>query len=90
MAPPAPAAAMFAAALLAVVATLVLSATSRHSCRRARLGVVDAFDLVALDVTMVVAIPSIAPALIWPLTIAVPVRLIRAGMTLRSLPTAGG
>jgi hypothetical protein len=87
---PTPVAVVFAGALLAVVAALVLSATSRHDYRRARLGAAGGCGLVALDLTMVIAVLSIAPALVWPVAIAVPLSLVRIGLTLRSLPASGG
>ncbi|MGS2619882.1 hypothetical protein ACVCAH_36210 [Micromonospora sp. LZ34] len=58
---PQPAAALLGIALLAVVATLITSATSRHSYRRARLGDAGGLGLVALDVVMVAAILHVAP-----------------------------
>ncbi|MBM0224377.1 permease prefix domain 1-containing protein [Micromonospora sp. ATA51] len=85
---PPPAAAIFGLALLAVVAALVTSATSRRSYRRARLGDAGGLGLVALDVAMVAAVLLVAPTLVWPMLVAVPVSLARIGLTLRSLPTA--
>ncbi|MFI5489095.1 permease prefix domain 1-containing protein [Micromonospora echinaurantiaca] len=83
---PPPAAALLGIALLAVVATLITSATSRHSYRRARLGDAGGLGLVALDVVMVAAILLAAPTPVWPMLVAVPVSLARIGLTLRSLP----
>jgi hypothetical protein len=83
---PAAAAASFAITLLAAVACLVAAATSRHSYRRTRLGDIGAAGLVALDVAMLVAVPLAAPALVWPMALAVPASLCRVGITLRRLP----
>lgn len=85
---PAAAAAVTGAALLAVVAALVTSATSRTSYRRARLGTAGGLGLVVLDVTMLAAVVLLVPTLAWPLLLAVPVSLARIGLTLRSLPAA--
>jgi len=82
------AAAVFGLALLAVVAALVTSATSRRSYRRARLGAAAGLGLVALDVAMLAAVLLVAPTLVWPMLVAVPVSLARIGLTLRSLPGA--
>jgi hypothetical protein len=85
---PVPAAAVIGAALLAVVAALVTSATSRTSYRRARLGAAGGLGLVALDATTLATVLLLAPTLVWPMLLAVPVSLARIGLTLRSLPTA--
>ncbi|WP_328421545.1 permease prefix domain 1-containing protein [Micromonospora sp. NBC_00389] len=85
---PAPAAVVFGLALLAVVAVLILSATSRRSYRRARLGDAGGLGLVALDLAMVAAALLVAPTPVWPMLVAVPVSLARIGLTLRSLPRA--
>ena len=53
---PAPAAAAFALTLLVVVGTLAAAATSRHSYRRARLGISAGLSLVALDIGMLAAL----------------------------------
>jgi hypothetical protein len=83
---PAPAAAGFAATLVVVVAVLVAAATSRHSYARARLGVAGGLGLVALDVAMLVAVPLLAPTLVWPMLAAIVASLARVGLTLRALP----
>ncbi|SIM56828.1 permease prefix domain 1-containing protein [Micromonospora cremea] len=85
---PAPAAAVFGLTLLAVVASLITAATSRRSYRRARLGDAGGLGLVALDVAMVAAVLLVAPTLVWPMLVAVPVSLARIGLTLQSLPRA--
>jgi hypothetical protein len=87
--PVAPAAAvLYGATLLAVVASLLASATSRRSYRAARLGTVGGLGLVALDATMLATVVLIAPTLVWPMMVAVPVSLARIGLTVRSLPRA--
>lgn len=85
---PAPAAAVFGLALLAVVAALITSAASRRSYRRARLGNAGGLGLVALDVAMMAAVLLVAPTLVWPMLVAVPASLVRIGLILQSLPTA--
>lgn len=83
---PTAAAVGFAAALLAVVACLVIAATSRHNYRRTRLGDLGAAGLVALDVAMLAAVLLAAPAFVWPMALAVPASLARVGITMRRLP----
>jgi hypothetical protein len=83
---PGPAAAATAVALLTVVAALITSATSRRSYRRARLGTAGGVGLVALDLTMLAAVVLVAPTMVWPMLVAVPVSLARIGLTLQSLP----
>lgn len=85
---PVAAAAVFGLTLLAVVAALITSATSRRSYRRARLGDAGGLGLVALDLAMVAAVLLVAPTLVWPMFMAVPASLARIGLTLRSLPRA--
>lgn len=85
---PVPAASVFGLTLLAVVAALITSATSRRSYRRARLGDAGGLGLVALDLAMVAAVLLVAPTLVWPMFMAVPASLARIGLTLRSLPRA--
>jgi hypothetical protein len=83
---PRPIAAIYAAALLTVVAALVAAATSRHSYRRTRLGNAGALALLVLDAAMIVAVTVLAPVLVWPMAAAIPASLARIGLTLRSLP----
>jgi hypothetical protein len=83
---PAPAAVLLSAVLLTVVAALVTAATSRSSLRRTRLGAVGGIGIVALDAAMITAVLLLAPALVWPMLVAVPVSLTRIGLTLRFLP----
>jgi hypothetical protein len=83
---PGPAAGVAAVTLLAVVAALITSATSRRSYRRARLGTAGGIGLIALDLTMLAAVILVAPTMVWPMLVAVPVSLARIGVTLRSLP----
>jgi hypothetical protein len=76
------------AVLVAVVAALVASATSRTSYRRARLGTAGSLGLAALDATMLATVLILAPAPVWPMVAAVPVSLARIGLTLGVLRTA--
>jgi len=80
---PATAASLYATALLSVVACLIAAATSRHDYRRTRLGHIGAAGLVALDAVMLAAVVLAAPILVWPMVIAIPVSLVRMGLTLR-------
>jgi hypothetical protein len=85
---PAPAEAAFGLVLVVVVALLVASATSRRSYRRARLGRSAGLGLLALDTGMLAAVALAAPALVWPMVVAIPVSLARIMLTLRALPAA--
>jgi hypothetical protein len=85
---PHPAAAAYGLALLAVVATLAIAATARHSYRRTRLGIAGCLGLVVLDATMLATVVLAAPVPVWPMLVAIPVSLARIGFTLRSLPHA--
>jgi hypothetical protein len=83
---PRPAAAIYAMALLIVVACLVTAASSRRSYRLARLGSAGALALAGLDAAMLAAVMFLAPVLVWPMAAAVPASLARIGYTFRSLP----
>jgi hypothetical protein len=78
--------AAYGTALLAVVAFLLVAATSRHSYRRTRLGLAGAGWLCVLDAAMIVAVATIAPTVVWPMTIAIPASLARIGFSIRSMP----
>jgi hypothetical protein len=87
--PVAPAVAVaYGATLLAVVASLLASATSRRSYRTAQWGAAGSLGLIALDATMLAAVLLIAPTPAAPMLVAVPASLTRIGLTLRSLPRA--
>lgn len=83
---PGAAAALFGLALLAVVAVLLASATSRRSYRRTRLGTAGGLGLVVLDAAMIAAGLLVAPTLVWPMAVAIPASLARIGLILRHLP----
>ena len=85
---PRPVEAAYLLAFLAVVATLLVAAASRHSYRRTRLGLAAAAVLVVLDVIMVVAAAVLAPVFVWPMAVAIPASLARVGLALRSLPAS--
>jgi len=76
----------FALALLAVVAILATAASSRHSLARTRLAYLGALGLVALDTAMLAGVLLTAPALVWPMAVAIPASLARVGLTVRCLP----
>ena len=73
------------AALLSAVGVLAIAATSR-SYRRTGLGLVGAVGVVALDTATIVLVLIAAPILVWPMAIAIPASLLRAGLTARVLP----
>lgn len=85
---PAAVAVAYAVTLLAVVAVLATAATSRRSYRRTRFGGVGGIGLLTLDAAMLAAVALAAPALAWPMAVAVPASLVRIAFTLRSLPGA--
>ena len=74
--------------LLAVVAALGAAASSRCSYRRTRLGGVGGLGLLVLDAALLVGVVLLAPALVWPMAVAVPVSIARIGLILRALPPA--
>ena len=67
------------AVLLLTVAVLAGAATSKRSYRRTRLAVPGGIALIALDMTMITAVLTIAPAITWVLTTAVAASLTRTG-----------
>jgi hypothetical protein len=84
----APAAAVVTAAvtLFTAVGFLVVAATSSHSYHRTKLAAIGGAGMVLLDLALPAAILVSAPAFAWPMAAAIPASLIRAGLTLRSLP----
>ena len=76
----------FGAVLLGVVTALVAAATSRQDYRRTRLAGIGGIGLIALDTGMVAAALLAAPALVWPMAVAIPASLTRIGLTVRALP----
>jgi hypothetical protein len=83
---PAPVKLTFGLALLAVVATLVTAATSRHNYARTRITAVGGGGLILLDEAMIAAVFLAAPTLAWPMAAAIPASLVRMALTLRVVP----
>ncbi len=83
---PVPARVAFGVLLLGTITTLALAATARRGYRRTRLAAAGACALVGLDAVMLGTVAAVAPALAWPMAVAVPVSLARVGLTLRALP----
>jgi hypothetical protein len=79
------AAVAFGATLLAVVATLVAAALSRSYQRTKLTGPACAL-LAALDGAMIAAIAMTAPALSWPMALAIPASIVRIGLAVRTVP----
>lgn len=82
---PTGAAVTFGATLLATAAVLVAVVTSR-SYVRTRLAGPACGSLILLDAAMLAAIALAAPALSWPLALAIPASLARIGIAARNLP----
>jgi hypothetical protein len=78
--------AVYAVVLISVVGILIAAATSRHSYRRARLGVAGALALVVLDVTMIATAVALVPMPVWPMALAIPASVARIGFTLQTMP----
>jgi hypothetical protein len=68
-----------------VIVVLVTAAASRHDYSRTRLAAPAGIGLVVLDTAALAAVLFAAPALVWPMAIAIPVSLARIAFTLRSL-----
>lgn len=78
---------LFGLVLLMMVMVLVIAASSRHDYRRTRLAAIGGIGLVLLDTAALAAVLFAAPALVWPMAIAVPASLARIAFTIRSIPT---
>jgi hypothetical protein len=76
----------FGLTLLAVVTALATAATSRRGYARTRLAAPGGAGLVLLDTAMLVAVWLAAPAIVWPMALAIPASLARICFTVRSLP----
>ncbi len=74
------------AVLLVTVGFLAGAATSTRSYRRTRLAVPGGIVLIALDLTMITAVLTIAPEVTWALTIAAAASLTRLGFALKLVP----
>lgn len=83
---PVAAALAFGVALLTVVATLLVAATSQHNYQRTRLTGAAAIGLIGLDIAMVATVLLAAPTLVWPMTVAIPASLVRIWLTISALP----
>jgi hypothetical protein len=84
---PTAAAVLFVLALVAVVVALAAAGSAR-SYRRTRLGGLGGLGLLVLDAAMLAGVLLLAPALVWPMAIAVPVSIARIGLILRTLSPA--
>lgn len=75
----------FGLTLLGVAALFAAAATGR-SYSRTRLAIAGGVGLVGLDAAMLAAVLLAAPALVWPMAIAIPASLARVAFTVRALP----
>jgi hypothetical protein len=74
------------ATLLAVISTLAVAATSHRSYRRTALSKVGGLGLIALDLTMLTAVPLLgAVPLVWAMILAIPASATRALLTARTM-----
>ena len=76
----------FGLTLLAVVAALVLAATTRRSYRLTRLTTASGLGLIVLDTAALACVALAPPAFTWPLAGAVLASLARLTLTARTLP----
>lgn len=76
----------FGLTLLAVITILATAATSRNGYARTRLAAPGGAGLVLLDTAMLVAVWLAAPAIVWPMALAIPASLVRIGFTVQALP----
>jgi hypothetical protein len=83
---PTAAAAGFGTVLIAVVATLIVAATSHRNYCRTRLAALGGGGMVLLDAAILAAVVLAAPALVWPMALAIPASLVRIGLTLHAVP----
>ncbi len=84
---PTPVAVVIGLAFVAVLASLGIAATSRHSYRRTRVGAVGALGLAGLDAAVLGTLVLASPALGWPLLAAVPLSLGRIALVVTRLLT---
>ena len=82
---PTPVRLAFGVSLVAIVLTLA-AATSRRDYARTRVASIGGAGLIALDTAVLIAALATAPALGWPMTVAVAASLTRIALTARALP----
>jgi hypothetical protein len=83
---PIPARIAFGLALASVIAILGSAVLNRHNYRNIRLAATSgSLALIVLDATMLTAALLLAPALVWPMALAIPASLTRIGLTMRAL-----
>jgi hypothetical protein len=85
---PHPVAALYAVALLATVAAVLVAATAGHSYRRTRLGGVAAVVIVLLDLAMIGAVSAFVPTVAGLTLVAILASLVRVGFAVRWLRRA--
>ena len=78
--------AAFGVTLFATVALLAIVATTATSYLRTRLAAISGIATIALDIALLFAAIRIAPALVWPMALAVPASLARIAYTTRAVP----
>jgi hypothetical protein len=86
---PRPAAAAYALAFFAVVASLLVAASSRHSVRRTRLGLAGGLGPHRTRRRMVAAAIAFAPVFVWPMALAILASLARIGLGYGCCPRLG-
>ncbi|WP_327010715.1 hypothetical protein OHA72_27645 [Dactylosporangium sp. NBC_01737] len=83
---PAPMRLGFGLGLLAIVTTLALAATTRHSYRLTRMTAAGSLGLIAVDAAVLAAVALLPLAFTWPLAVATAASLTRLVLTARALP----
>lgn len=82
---PAGAVITFAAALLIIVGAL-LGVVTGNSYGRTRPIAAACVGMIALDITMIITVVALAPALTWPIALAVPASMTRITVAAHRLP----
>ena len=83
---PIPVRVAFGLALLAAIAALITSATSRMNYARTRIAGAGALTLITLDMVLIAGVLLAAPQWSWAMALAIPASLTRLTLTVRAIP----
>jgi hypothetical protein len=75
----------FGVTLITVIGLLAIAALGSHYRSVGRAGTAGCIGIAALDATMLIAVPLTAPAVAWPLVLAVTASVVRITCTARTL-----